>query len=182
MQTRSVDGVAPANNFAVARVFREMRNRSGLGGLFSNRQATGGSALPDDWNRTLAVDGRWGVGRYLDLAGYAARTFTPGGLGKGKRGPRLRHLELARAGSMYTEYTEVGESFDPQVGFLARQGYRKPEALLFHTHRFTFRRAPGDAAPRLLPGFWKPDGFQESGFLHLDNHLEWRGGGSCIRE
>jgi hypothetical protein len=23
-------------------------------------------------------------------------------------------------------------------------------------------------------GFWKPDGFQESGFLHLDTHWEWR--------
>jgi hypothetical protein len=25
-------------------------------------------------------------------------------------------------------------------------------------------------------GFWKPGGFQESGFLHVDNHLEWRNG------
>jgi hypothetical protein len=25
-------------------------------------------------------------------------------------------------------------------------------------------------------GYWKPDGFQESGFMHIDNHLEWRSG------
>ena len=25
-------------------------------------------------------------------------------------------------------------------------------------------------------GYWKPDGFQESGRLHVDNHLEWRSG------
>jgi hypothetical protein len=25
-------------------------------------------------------------------------------------------------------------------------------------------------------GFFKPDGFQESGFLHVDNHLEWKSG------
>jgi len=25
-------------------------------------------------------------------------------------------------------------------------------------------------------GFWKPDGFQESGFMHFDSHWEWRSG------
>ena len=25
-------------------------------------------------------------------------------------------------------------------------------------------------------GYWKPDGFQESGFLHVDSHWEWRSG------
>ena len=25
-------------------------------------------------------------------------------------------------------------------------------------------------------GFFKPDGFQESGFLHMDSHFEWKSG------
>ncbi len=175
MQTRSVDGITSANNFAVARVFREMKNRSGLGVIFANRQATGAEALPDDWNRTLALDGRWGVGRYLDLAGYAARTFTPGA----SEAQGAGHASVtwnSPSWFVFSKYTEVGEGFDPQIGFLARQGYRKPEALVFYTHRF-LSGALLESRPHVsYRGFWKPDGFQESGFLHLDNHLEWRGG------
>jgi hypothetical protein len=121
------------------------------------------------------VDGRWGLGRHLDLAAYAARTFTPG----------VSSAQGAVHGSLswnspswfnFVKYTEVGEGFDPQVGFLARRGYRKPEALIFHTHRFT-SGALLEARPHVsYQGYWKPDGFQESGFLHVDNHLEWRGG------
>jgi hypothetical protein len=40
MQTRGISGVTPANNFAVARVSRELPNRSRVGALFVNRQAS----------------------------------------------------------------------------------------------------------------------------------------------
>ncbi|HEY6553093.1 MAG TPA: DUF5916 domain-containing protein [Vicinamibacteria bacterium] len=175
MQTRSASGLAPANNFAVARVFREVRNRSGVGAIFANRQATGAEAAPDDWNRTLGVDGRLGIGRHLDLAGYAARTFSPGAT----NAQHAAHAAVTWSSPSWfhhLKFTDVGESFDPQVGFLARQGYRKPEAMVFHTHRFQ-AGALLEARPHVsYRGYWKPDGFQESGFLHVDNHLEWRGG------
>ncbi|GIT66645.1 MAG: hypothetical protein Ct9H300mP25_01170 [Acidobacteriota bacterium] len=61
MQTEDLDGVAPANNFTVARARREFPNRSSVGGLFVNRIATGRQARSDDYNRTYAVDGRWGL-------------------------------------------------------------------------------------------------------------------------
>ena len=178
MQTRSVDGVAPANNFAVLRAFREMRNRSGVGVIGVNRQATGATAGVDDHNRALGVDGRLGIGPHLDLAGYALRTFTPGA-----REPQHAWHGSATfrspAWEIYGKLTGVGEDFDPQVGFVRRRGYIKPDALVFHTHRFRSGGPLGlhEVRPHVsYRGFWKPDGFHESGFLHMDNHFAWSTG------
>ena len=177
MQTRDVPGVAPANNFAVLRAFREMRNRSGLGIIGVSRQATGDAAMGGDHNRAAGIDGRLGIGRRVDLSGYALRTFTPGATEAqhawhGSASFRSPSWEISG------KLTDVGEDFDPQVGFVRRRGYRKPETLVFHTHRFA-RGTLGlhEARPHVsYRGFWKPDGFHESGFLHVDNHLEWRSG------
>ncbi|HSB62036.1 MAG TPA: DUF5916 domain-containing protein [Vicinamibacteria bacterium] len=176
MQTRAEPGVAPASNFAVGRLYRELPNRTGLGAIFVNRQATGELARPGDRNRTLGVDGRWGLGRYLDLAGYAARTFTPG-LSEAQHALNLGATWHSPAWELFAKYTDVAEGFNPEAGFLRRRGYRKPEAQVFHTHRVKSFLGLLEARPHAsYRGFWKPDGFQESGFLHVDNHLEWKSG------
>ena len=91
-----IGGIAPANNFTVARLRRELPNRSSVGGLFVNRQATGSQALGDDYNRTYAVDGRWGIGQNGILEGFAGRTETPGRDGSRSRTERLRFLQLGK--------------------------------------------------------------------------------------
>ena len=63
MQTDAMGGVALANNFTVARVYRDLPNSSQVGALFVNRQVTSELAGADDYNRTYAVDGRWGIGQ-----------------------------------------------------------------------------------------------------------------------
>lgn len=177
MQTRSVDGVAPANNFAVLRAFREMRNRSGLGLIGVNRQATGGAAGTDDHNRVVGIDGRLGIGSHLDLAAYALRAFTPGAT-QPQHAWHGSATFRSPSWEIFGKLTGVGEDFDPQAGFVRRRGYLKPDALVFHTHRF--RSGPlglHEVRPHVsYRGFWKPDGFHESGFLHLDNHFAWRTG------
>ncbi len=50
--------LAPPNNFSVARVLRELPNRSRVGAIFVSRLNTGDT---DDYNLTYAVDGRMGV-------------------------------------------------------------------------------------------------------------------------
>ena len=74
--------MAPANNFSVARVRRNLPNRSNIGMLFVNRQATGDLAGNDNHNRTYALDGRWGIGQYGQVLGFVSRTQTPGLEGK----------------------------------------------------------------------------------------------------
>jgi hypothetical protein len=176
MQTRSLEGVAPANNFAVARVSRELENRSRIGAIFVNRQGTGELAAPDDYNRTLGADGRWGIGRYGKLEGYAARTFTPGATAH-QHAFRLEAGLNSPGWDLTAGVTEVGEAFNPEVGFLTRSGYRKPVLAVFHRHRVEDFLGLLEVRPHASwLAYFKPDGFQESGFLHVDNHLEWRSG------
>jgi len=173
MQTRSRDGL-PGNNFAVARVTHELPNRSSIGGLFVNRQATGSLAGDDDYNRTFAVDGRWGIGEYVELSGWAAGTDTPG-VEEPEHAWNLGATYESPAWRLDATYTEVSERFNPEVGFLSRSGYRKPTGLIFYTHRVKNFLGLHEIRPHVsYRGYWKPDGFQETGFLHMDTHWEWR--------
>jgi hypothetical protein len=176
MQTRALEGVAHANNFGVVRLGRDLPNRSGVGAIFVSRQSTGSEAPSGDYNRTYGVDGRWGIGRYGLLSGYAAKTSTPG-IARDDHAYNLSANYLSPSWDIYGKYTEVGEGFNPEVGFLARTGYRKPEGLVYYVRRMNGWLGLHEIRPHVsYRGFWKPDGFQESGFLHLDSHWEWRNG------
>ena len=61
---------------------RDLPNRSSVGGLFVNRQGTGDLAPANDYNRTYAVDGRWGIGQNGLVQGFVGRTETPGRTGR----------------------------------------------------------------------------------------------------
>ena len=123
MQTEELGDLA-ANNFAVGRVSREFGNRGRAGFIALNREATGSRALDDDYNRTYGVDGQVGIGPYFDLSAFAARTSTPGFSGRDhafaiegrQESPRWRNR---------ASYSEVGEDFNPEVGFVNRSNYRR---------------------------------------------------------
>src|SRR4030095_6467687 len=80
-QTEDIPLVS-AKHFSVLRVSRELPNRSGIGAMFVNRSGTGSLSPANDWNRTWGADGRLGVGEYFTMAGFAARTETPGLIGR----------------------------------------------------------------------------------------------------
>ncbi|MGH7128827.1 MAG: DUF5916 domain-containing protein, partial [Planctomycetaceae bacterium] len=64
MSSEAVSGLAPGNEYTVARVSQELPNRSSIGALFVGRDGDG-TFLADeanDENQTYAVDGRWGIG------------------------------------------------------------------------------------------------------------------------
>jgi hypothetical protein len=83
----------------------------------------------------------------------------------------------APAWELNAEYTEVGAHFNPEVGFLARRDFRKPEGVVLYRHRVQDFLGLLEVRPHVsYRGYWKPGGFQESGFLHVDNHLEWKTG------
>jgi hypothetical protein len=176
MQTEAVAGVAPANNFTVARLGAELPNRSGVGAIVVNRQATGDLAGDDDWNRTFGVDGRVGFARYGQVAGFLAKTSTPG-VSENDVAFQLGANWSSPGWWLFGKYSEVGEEFNPEVGFLRRQGYRKPEVLVFRRKRMNGWLGLHEIRPHAsYEGYFKPDGFHESGFLHLDNHFEWKSG------
>ncbi len=176
MGTDAVAGVAPANNFAVARVSQELANRSSVGAIFVNRDGDGSHLLPSDqdYNRTYAIDGRWGIGEHVLLQAWAAKTETPG-LNERDDAFALKFDYSAEEWAARAEYTEVGEDFNPEVGFLARNEYRKGSAFLMRRIRPDDLWGLLEIRPHVsYTGYWKFDGFQESGILHLDTHWEFK--------
>jgi hypothetical protein len=174
MQTEGAGPGLPGNNFAVVRVNRELPNRSMFGALFTNRQGTGSFAPGGDVNRTYAVDGRWGIGLHSFVTGFASRTQTPGVRGN-DHAFNLRSRTNTRRVDFDIGYQEVGAQFNPEVGFLTRRGYRKPDLRVMTRWRPDNRVGLQEIRPHVSTrGFWGFDGFQETGYTHIDTHWQFR--------
>ncbi len=165
--------VAAANNFSVVRLFREYRNRTRVGGIFVSRVNT---ADAGDHNLAYAVDGTWGIGDAVTFDGWASRTATPGGESGEyafSAGARYQTRDWNNSGT----YRQVGEGFNPEVGFLSRRAYRSVNLRVQRNYRF-----PGVAWFRELrphvswQEFWDLSGFSESRLLHFDSHFEFANG------
>jgi hypothetical protein len=178
MQTDELDGIIPANRFGVARLNKELPNRSSLGAIFVSRDATGRqSDLPDN-NRTYGIDGRWGIGEYGLVSGFVAKTSTPGLDGKDQSWSLTGDYD-SEDWNLSAGYLDVGEHFNPEVGFLNRSGgYRNKSARALRRYRpQTSRIGLLEIRPHVsYNGYWNQDGFQQTGFLHVDNHLVWKNG------
>jgi hypothetical protein len=174
MQTSEFQHQLPGNNFSVLRVSRDLPNRSSFGGLFINRQATGDLAGEGNHNRTFALDGKWGWGDHTVLSSFVARTDTPGLSGRERAFNVRSRTNLPRM-DIELGYQEVGEAFNPEVGFLTRSGYRKPDARVMTRFRpadfFHVQEFRPHSSFRAFYGF---DGLLETLYWHIDNHTEFR--------
>ena len=171
MQTEEINELS-SNRYSVARVNLELENRSSLGSLLVSRDGDG----EDNFNRTYAVDGRWGIGDDNTLSGFLAKTASPDFDSDDYAG-RLRFNRNTQSLTQSYGYTKVGGNFNPEVGFLSRRNYEKVDAMLFH------RRRPEDyfGIFEIRPhtyyrAFFDETGYYQSGFWHVDNHIEWHNG------
>jgi len=178
MASEAVEGIAPGNKFTVARVNRELANRSAIGAIIIDRNGDGSHlvAESDDKNRTYGIDGRLGFGENTLILGWAAKTDTPGLDGDDHAFSLKADYDSAKWFNSL-EYTELGDNFNPEVGFLTRKGYRKVSGLIFRRIRPEDFWGLQEVRPHVsYTGFWDFDGFQETGFLHMDTHWEWPSG------
>ncbi len=178
VQTESVNATGtPSNNFTVARVRQDFQNRSNVGAMFVNRGGTGNLAGERDYNRSYAVDGRWGIGQAGTVSGFAAQTDTPGLEGDTHAFNMAANYDSERY-ELRGGFTEVGPNFNPEVGFYARRGYRRSDASV----RTTFRPENPLGILEWFPHashytIWNfVTGQQETQYTHLDNGIEWRNG------
>lgn len=167
----SSSGAAPAN-YGVARLLRELPNRSRLGALFANRVNTDSAG---DYNLTYGVDGQVGIGQALTLDGYLARTETPGRLG-GEHAWALQGSYNTREWSIGGSYREVAEDFNPEVGFLERSAYRFLSARILRRFRPQVSWVR-ELRPHLTyREYFDLEGFSETRLIHVDSHFEFPNG------
>ena len=173
MQTDSVGGI-PANNFTVTRLRRDLPNRSSVGGLFVNRQATGSQAQGNDYNRTYAFDGRWGIGQNGLVQGFIGRTETPGRSGR-DHSVNVSGTYNSTRWRLVSGYQENGEDFNPEVGFVRRTAFRKGDFGLRNTSRPNGILKILELTPHTsFTRFWNFDRIMETSFLHLHFPVEFR--------
>ncbi|MFT4861945.1 MAG: hypothetical protein ACI95C_001157 [Pseudohongiellaceae bacterium] len=179
MRSEGIDGVIPQNDYTVARVNQELGNRSTVGFMYVGRDGDGtaNNNSGSDYNRTYSVDGRWGIGDTTLISGFAAKTETPGRNGD-DHAVGINAAYNTVDWTINGGYAEVAEDFNPEVGFLSRTAYRKFNLTALRRYR------PANNWLNLFElrphisyrGYWDFDGFQETGFIHIDNHWEFLGG------
>ena len=162
------------NNFSVARVNHDFAaKRSSIGGIIINRSGLGNDL---DFNRVFAVDGKLGIGKKAQLTGYLSKSTTPG-INANDHAFKFLAVYNWNGWNLRAGYTEVGEGFNPEVGFLLRSAFKKPEFLIFKQWRPKNTGKLLEVRPHIsYRGYWNFQNTQETGFLHVDNHWVWESG------
>ena len=166
MVTDSPNEIASGQSFTVARAIREVSSRSRFGAMFVQRMATDSTA---DVNRTVAVDGRLGLGQSWTSDVWAARTSTPG-----REGDAYAYSgRIAYQTNVWNHnarVAQIGDDFNPEVGFMSRPaGYRAYDASFMRLIRKPewawFKQWNPHASHRRFVG---RDGFYQTGYWHID--------------
>ena len=179
MQTQGILGVAPSDNFTVARLGREFGKRTSVGLIAINKSPTGARADLFHSNQTLGLDANIGLGPHATWFNYAAKTWTPNLTGRDTAASSsfLYDSDLIRTGA---GYVQVGEDFNPEVGFVQRVGYRRPDYSIYlsprpKNSRFIRRFYPHHQ----WQGYYRFNGEPESGFRHTDFRVDFVNGSSA---
>jgi hypothetical protein len=174
MRTDAVKDVTEANQYSVFRLKKELPNRTHFGAMATTLDHTGSDGYV---NNAYAFDAQIGIGELSKIVVFAGLTETPE---MEKDNAYAYRMEIARDTKQIStnmSYTEVGASFNPEMGYLKRENYRKWSARIFTRFRPENRFGLLEIRPHInYDGYWKLDGFQESGRWHIDNHWEFRSG------
>ena len=106
-------------NFFVARYSRDVLQRSKVGGLFINKEETGGAGF----NRTLGADTTLVPHQNFTVNALIAKTASEGVDGR-DTALYARAAWLDRRWNVYAEYADIDDNFNAEVGFVPRIGIR----------------------------------------------------------
>jgi hypothetical protein len=115
---------AVATNFSVVRLRRDILRRSAVGFIGTNRAPTLGG---NDANQVVGVDTALAFYQNVTFNSYYARSRTPG-----RRGDASSYMaQFAYAADRFGvnfEHLSVGDAFNPEIGFLRRESFRRSYA------------------------------------------------------
>jgi hypothetical protein len=172
IETEEAGSLAPSQAYSVARVARELPNRSRIGAIFTSKDVS--SAVGED-NRAFGVDGQLGIGEFITLSSFAGWTDTPRLEGRNHVFSASGSY-AARSLRLNANYREVGESFNPEIGFAPRVNYRYYQGMWQTFHRPA--RILREIRPHMSFETYRNllTGFEESARVHIDSHFEFPAG------
>ncbi|MCY4568609.1 MAG: DUF5916 domain-containing protein [Candidatus Poribacteria bacterium] len=108
----------PRTNYSVMRITKDIASGSRIGMIAVNKDEIG------DYNRAGGFDFEYRPNDSVDVRGLWSRTFEPGASGRTNAwylGSNWRSKSFRVEGS----YTDIGEDFNPAVGYVRRTGIRQ---------------------------------------------------------
>ena len=112
----------PATNFSVVRVKRDILRRSSIGVMATRRSRSVVAA--NGGNEAYGADASFAFFQNVSLGGYYARTRTPGLEGDDDSYQGRFDYGADRYG-VQAQHLKVGDHFNPEVGFVRRDNFRR---------------------------------------------------------
>jgi len=163
------------NNFSVARVNHDFNNsRSSLGMIYVGKNEIGNSN--NTYNKVYALDGKLALGKKADITGFFSKSDSPN-INSSDHSFKLTANYNWNGWRINAGYTEVGEGFNPEVGFLMRSAFKKPEFLVFKQIRLKDFGSLLEIRPHVAHRSYFD--FQDrlvTSWTHIDNHWVWPSG------
>ncbi len=169
---------APATNFTVMRVKRDLLRRSSVGVIFTNRSK---STVATGSNQAYGVDANFNFFQNVSLGGFYAKTNTPTLRGDDASYETKFSYAADRYGAQ-ADYLAVGNNFNPEIGLVRRDNFKRTFTSLRFSPRprsiasvrqFTWegdfeyiRNGEGQLETRNLSGLFKTE-FENSDVLSV---------------
>ena len=179
MVTDDVENVVSKNNYSVARVNHNFKNsRSSIGLAYISRDGieNNKTGAMDDYNRVYALDGVWGIGKKAKVSGFMSKSSTPF-INSNDHAFKFSANYDWNSWNIYAQYSEVGEGFNPEVGYLERSSFKKPSYLIFKTIRVGEDRKLLEYRPHISGRYYfDTKGNIVTTYTHIDTHWAWKSG------
>lgn len=156
--------VSPSNNYIVGRASYDVGERSRAGVLFTNRQASS-----TDYNRELGFDGRWGINDQTTVDAWIMKTESPHLDGDDFAGQIQFDWGSPRF-QVRGAYLDVGDNFNPEMGFVTRTGIRAIDSSFYWTPFFPDSRYVRNLSPHVM---YRHTIDRSGELLSKYAHLDW---------
>ena len=167
------------NSFYVARVNHNFTNsRSSIGAALVGKSELNNSESlgKSDYNNVFAVDGVWGIGKKAKISGFMSKSSTPG-IESNDHAFKFSANYDWNSWNIYAQYSEVGDGFNPEVGYLERASFKKPSYLIFKTIRVAEDRKLLEYRPHISGRYYfDTKGNIVTTYTHIDTHWVWKSG------
>ena len=173
MRTDGLTGLQDPTGWTVARLARELPSRSRVGAIYTSRVSSDDSG---DYSRTYGADARLGIGERWTFNALAGLTDEPGVSG-GSELVSVVGEYLTPSWYVRAYHDRVGESFDPQSGFIPDNGFHESSMRVERIERPEARSWWREFRTHVRRT-WAYDqaGFKELEFRHLHSNLSFEDG------